>query len=284
MHRLQAEGIRPSFPFGLMLSIGRLATILSLTTTVNNFFYTKPMKILIAVSVLLLGNFLTIADETNLFYITDDTHLFDPAGMRENMNPKKIEVAKTMRECLPAKDFPEGNWGDVQGGYQMSLRFGKSVFTNSESIMAILLLRNVTNNTVLYDALPVGYSDGPIGFEVTDSNGRNISQHLYTVGHIEGNQFVAGVVPLAQVKFLERLDKRFDLTNDSYSVQANVRVGDLVAKTIVMPILDSGGKWKPIRDNHGMVTNIYLAEHNPNPSNIHIVKSAKVRIQIESLH
>jgi hypothetical protein len=222
------------------------------------------------------------AADTNLFYVTDDSPFYDPAGMRFHMDPKAVEASKTNQECLPAKDFPEGNWGEAQGGFQLSLRIEKRVFKNGEPILAVLLLRNVTNTSVLYAALPAGYSDGPIGFVVVDSHGRDFPQHQYSLPVLMGHEFTKGVVPLAQVKFLERLDKRFDLTNDVYFVQAEIRVGDLLPTTIAEPILDSHGKWKPIFDSHGIVTNVYLTGHNPNPADIYTVKSAKVKIQIES--
>jgi hypothetical protein len=239
------------------------------------------MKNPIILFTLLSGCLWGKAADTNLFYVTDDSRFYDPAGMRMHMDPQKIEAARTNRECLPAADFLEGNWGQALGGYQLSLRFEKQIFTNGEPVLAILLLRNVTNTIVNYAALPVGYSDGPIGFEVRDSDGRNFPQHRYPLPLLMGHEFIKDVVPFAQVKFLERLDKRFDLTNDVYFVQANVRVGDLLPTTIVKPILGSNGKWKPILDSNGMVTNVYFAGRNPNPADIYTVKSAKVKIQIE---
>src|SRR5579863_10307388 len=38
------------------------------------------------------------------------------------------------REFLPAKDFPEGNWGEPFNGLQLSLRFAKQTYTNGEPI------------------------------------------------------------------------------------------------------------------------------------------------------
>src|SRR5882724_9624279 len=214
------------------------------------------MKTLVAASTLLFCQ-LMMADETNVFYPTDDGYLFqnEKNGSKKHLDSQKLEAAKTMRECFPAKDFPEGNWGEVKHGYQLSLRFNQPVYTNGDPIMATLLLRNVTNKVVEYASLPVGWDDGPIGFEVTGRNGQNIPQHPYTIGFVQG-QSTEGVSPQTQVKFLERLDKRFDLTKDTYSVQANVRVGDLVSIPEVRPILDSHGKFKPIKDEHGSMTNV----------------------------
>lgn len=237
------------------------------------------MKNFIVAFAFSLNCFLAKAAETNLFYVTHDRHL-DPAGIHDFVDSKKIEAAKTMRECLPAKDFPEGNWGEAQLGYQLSLRFDQPAYTNGSPVMTTLLLRNVTNKMVEYASIPVGWSDGPIGFEVTDSKGRSVSQHTYAIGHMEG-QFTAGVNPQAQVKYLERLDMRFDLTNDTYFVQANVRVGDLVSIPEIRPILDSDGKFRPKKDEHGSMTNVIVTWPVSDSDAIATVKSAVVKIQVK---
>jgi hypothetical protein len=208
------------------------------------------------------------ADETNLIYVTYNSGYFK-------------EQAQIKQEGLPAKDFPEGNWGEAQGGFQLSLRFDGEAFTNGEPIGAILLLRNVTNKIVDYAGVSVGYSDGPIGFEVTDRNGLEIPQHKYRPMNLTGSTFSEGVEPGVQVKFLERLDKRFNLTNGVYSVQAVVRVGDLVGKHEYKPIMNGNGKWTPIVNSQGFVTNLIVTSRPPNPADIYTVKSAKVKIEIE---
>jgi len=68
----------------------------------------------------------------------------------------------------------------------MSLRFDKQTFQAGEPITATLLLRSVTNQFVRYAARPVGFSDGPIGFEVSNSNGRQVAQHSHTIGNTGG--------------------------------------------------------------------------------------------------
>jgi hypothetical protein len=91
-----------------------------------------------------------IAQTTNSIppnvFLTDNGFLFwyKPSGERL-INLKKIEEAKKLPECRPAQQDAEGHWGLITNGFQLSLRFKKIMFTNGESIMATILIRNVTN-------------------------------------------------------------------------------------------------------------------------------------------
>jgi hypothetical protein len=184
----------------------------------------KRMRILILSLLLILVEFLLKADNSNGVYVVDDGHLMEYHINNQFMiSPELIAAAKTNKECLPAQDFPAGNWGAVESGYQLSLRFEKPIFTNGEPIEAIVLLRNVTNNAfyLQYDQHPVGYSDGPIGFCVERYGGGAVPQHVYSMPPIQsmdGN--TRWLVSSTQAKYLERLDQRFALTNGTYTVQA----------------------------------------------------------------
>lgn len=188
------------------------------------------------------------------------------------MDSNKVEAAKAMRECLPAEDFPEGNWGKVQAGMQMSLRFDKQVYKDGEPIVAILLLRNVTNQPVQHSALAAGYgyADGPVEFEVAKSDGKSISQNLCVTGNLTGmpSEFAQDVAGQTEIKLMERLDKRFNLSNGTYFVQANIQVGDLVSKPI-FKLLEDG-------------RTIKMTWQSSNPQDIKTVRSAKVEITINN--
>jgi len=177
-------------------------------------FAIKIMNISTIGGLLLACQLYAYAGETNVFYINDSGH-------GEFRNPKNIQAAKAARESLPAKDFPEGNWGAVQDGFQLSLRFEKQSFTNDEPIVATVLLRNVTNSDVSlnYSQLPVGYSDGPISFQIISGAGSNMPQHKYEVDGVI-NGALPGLFHGTQAKFSEHVDKRFDLTNGAYSIRA----------------------------------------------------------------
>jgi len=177
-------------------------------------FAIKIMNITSAIGLFLACQIFAKAGETNVFYINDGGH-------EEFSYSKNIQMAKTAQESLPAKDFPEGNWGAVQDGFQLSMRFEKKIFTNGEPIVVTLLLRNVTNSDVRlsYSHLPVGYSDGPIGFQIISAAGTGMTQHKYELDGVI-NGALPTLFPGTQAKFSERLDKRFDLTNGIYSVRA----------------------------------------------------------------
>src|SRR5208282_4622230 len=113
------------------------------------------------------------ADETNKLYLTDDGKSFDGWSLHPEKNPKLVQAAKMTKESLPAEVFPEGHWGTVQDGFQLSLRFNKQTYTNGEPIIAALLLRNVTNRILRYGVGP-DYVDCPVGFSVTLADGKQI--------------------------------------------------------------------------------------------------------------
>ena len=162
------------------------------------------------------------ADDTNVVFITDDGYLMQlNSGGKLVVSPDVAEAAKKMKECLPATDFPEGNWGLVKGGFQLSLRFEKQIFTNGEPITGILLMRNVTNENVYlqYNPFPIGYADGPIGFQVTPDSGQPLIQHEYNAEIWNGGGF-RWLKPGTQAKYFERLDKRFNFKNGTYTVVA----------------------------------------------------------------
>ena len=64
------------------------------------------------------------------------------------MNPQKVKEGKKLKESLPANEYPEGKWGGIKGGFQLSMCFEKQIFTNDEPIMATILVRNVTNHVL----------------------------------------------------------------------------------------------------------------------------------------
>ena len=111
-----------------------------------------------------------MAEETNEIYVTEDNFGFfadqHSAGLHHD---KLLAEAKKTRESLPSKDFPEGNWGEVINGLQLSLRFDKQTYTNGEKITAIMLIRNTTNQAIRY------LNDFPIEFSVITTDGQPLA-------------------------------------------------------------------------------------------------------------
>ena len=161
------------------------------------------------------------AEETNKY----DTHVY---GMYPGKlpNTEKGEEEQS-RESLLAKDFLEGNWGQPSEGFQLSLRFDKQIYKEGEPITAIVLARNVTNYEIGFVELVRTGGNGPVGFVITNANAQRLVSewekplgpgHIFNAGHM------VMIEPKTQWKFLERLDKIYQLTRGSYSVQAAIKI------------------------------------------------------------
>ena len=176
------------------------------------------MKPLVLIASLLVASFAVSAAETNTIYVTDEGGLFLESDARGRyMDPAKVEAARKMRECLPAADFPEGNWGQTNGGFQLSLRLNKTSYTNDEPIVATLLLRNVTNCLQMSCVTPLVPFDGPIRMRVTSDAGVVIPEKAVEVVVGPG---IGAVFPGTQRKYVEHLNRAYALTNGTYTAQA----------------------------------------------------------------
>jgi hypothetical protein len=195
----------------------------------NQLKFCQCMKIFIALFLQLLIPLFIKAEETNEVYVIDD-----PVGIVFiGENAAKVHHAELVqqaqkiktRESLPAKDFPEGNWGEVTNGFQLSLRFNKTAYTNGESIETILLLRNVTNQVI-----QLGYSklldslDGPAKFQILSDTGQVIPEHYYSPipNWLPGANVDKSPQPGTQRRYVEHLDGEYHLTNGTYSVCASI--------------------------------------------------------------
>jgi len=160
--------------------------------------------------------------ETNIF-ITDNSYGASESTVRTTsgfivFRPEKIEEAKKNPESLPAKDFPQGNWGTEIGDTQLSCRFEKTTFTNGEPITAVILVRNVTLTNIVHYSPFLGAVDGPVNLVVTTENGEILPEKKYH-GSILAN-VPRMIVPGTQHKYNERLDSGYTLTNGTYLVSA----------------------------------------------------------------
>ncbi|HTL55712.1 MAG TPA: hypothetical protein VL361_08530 [Candidatus Limnocylindrales bacterium] len=76
-----------------------------------------------------------------------------PYHARPNPFPfsqEQIQKAQREQESRPADTDPDGNWGSVVEGFQLSLRFEKETYTNGEPLNAWVLLRNVSDRPLIY--------------------------------------------------------------------------------------------------------------------------------------
>ncbi len=86
--------------------------------------------------------------QTNEFYITDESRF--SYGDTVGFTQEQIDRARQAKDSRPADKDPEGNWGAVTEGFQLSVRLPKSSFTNGEPITACVILRNVSSRRLRF--------------------------------------------------------------------------------------------------------------------------------------
>lgn len=145
---------------------------------------------------------MTNAIPTNIF-LTDENSLFWYRHHERLVEVKRIKTAASLPESRPANQDPEGHWGEATNGLQLSLRFEKETFTNGEPIDAIVFVRNVTNQPIVYyrPALILATKDGKFMKRKDDDGMILINMPLETT-----------VFPQTQQKNHKQLDQVYDLT------------------------------------------------------------------------
>lgn len=165
-----------------------------------------------------LASSTSFAESTNDVYVTKSEILTIP--QIDSYHACFYTAAVEAHESLPAKDFPEGNWGKPAYGLQVSLRLTKSAYTNREKIPVEVMIRNVTTNevTFLYDNH--GYAD-LIYLKVTTKTGEPVARPK--PGPVVQNGLGETLQPHEQSKIQEFI-KDYYLTNGEYLVHATVAV------------------------------------------------------------
>jgi hypothetical protein len=156
---------------------------------------------------------------TNLF-LTDDNRLFSYRKGERVIQASKIQEAQRANESRPAHQDPEGHWGKVTDGFQLSLRFGKYEFTNGEPVTATILMRNVSGKPLTYPIQSVIGQPSPIYVSVWKDE-RQL--RLKRDDPVTIVRFASNVTlqPRTQHKYRLQLDKFYDLrANGPYSVRA----------------------------------------------------------------
>jgi hypothetical protein len=197
-------------------------------------------------SLFLQVNLLANADETNELYLTETTPGVVYSGNSiEQHHDQLFFEAKTNRESLPAKYFPEGNWGNITNGCQLSLRFDKQIYTNGEPITAIILIRDTTNRSILFINDHFQNEDGPFLLLATTDTGQPVPAKAVIQAMAGGAGATGGVARHTQRKYLERLNNRYDLTNGAYLIQAAIEI--LSFQTRVVNGKPNGPMWLEIK-------------------------------------
>jgi hypothetical protein len=171
---------------------------------------------------------MTNAIPTNLF-LTDENLLFWYKKNERLVEVNRIKDAEQLPEARPAEQDPEGHWGEVAHGLQVSFRLKKQIFTKGEPIEVFIFVRNVTNKPVSY--VPLTQVSGT-------RNGKPLVQKGAADGEISiSSPMGATVFPQTQKKRYERLDQLFDLAEPGeYFFQATYRHPDITSQKVTITI------------------------------------------------
>jgi len=133
------------------------------------------------------------------------------------------QTYKSTNDWLASSRLPEASWGSTNNGIQVSIQFEKLVFTNSEPIRATVWVRNVTNESVQYIAI-WSSRGGPADFAVFTEGGQLLKVRQ---DNLPDSDSVRGqtLPPRFQQKYIQDVDRRFDLTNGTYLIQAKLPGG-----------------------------------------------------------
>ena len=177
---------------------------------------------------------ISVAQMTNVIptnvFLTDENSLFWYRHHERLVEVKRIKDSEALPESRPAKQDPEGHWGEMTNGIQMSLRFEKQTFTNGEPIDGVVLIRNVTNQPV------VCFQPARI---LATKDGKPLKRKDDTGVIIISMPQEITVFPQTQKKSHERLDQIYDLTQGvEYVFKAVCRHPEVASQKVKILIKD----------------------------------------------
>jgi hypothetical protein len=198
------------------------------------------MKILVIILALAFAMPRGNAQTTNAIppnlYLTDDGKVFWYKRDQRLVSIKKIEEAKQSPESRPAGQDPEGHWGIATNGFQLGLRFEKEHFTNGEPVVAVMLMRNISDKPQNYFRL-IQVSVVRDGKELKrkskgDFNPIEIHAPLQTT-----------LFPQAQNRYQENLSQIYDLNQTGeYVFQAVCRHPEVTSQKVGIVVTNSATK------------------------------------------
>jgi hypothetical protein len=163
------------------------------------------------------------AQTTNLFQSIESTWV--SSARFDGLRVPKLDA----HALGPAKDDPEGNWGEVSRGVLLSLRFDKSLYQEGEPVNAMVLLRNATNNEVRYRQCVIGggasrdIQVSVVEFLVTNETTHSLMEVKRGDTVFQHHESFP-LQPLQQAFYVDRLDQILSLQPGRYSVQATTRL------------------------------------------------------------
>lgn len=89
-------------------------------------------------------------------YLTDDDKSVIVNGAGEaKVSTSALLTALQQPESRPAEQDAEGNWGLAVKGFQLSIRFDTKTFTNGETVLSKVLIRNISDRDLSFPLVRV---------------------------------------------------------------------------------------------------------------------------------
>jgi hypothetical protein len=157
------------------------------------------------------------AQETNATFLPVEVTAAAEGRANAEYNARERESAIRHGECKAAETDPQGNWGQVVGGFQLSIRPYTNVFVKGQPMTVSVIFRNTTTNDLTAPAGP----NNPDVFVVDDSG------HERSALSLQGFSGSMSILMPAQRQRKERLDLSYGFgTRDpgTYRIYATQRV------------------------------------------------------------
>lgn len=153
------------------------------------------------------------------------------AGAREpGVDTKQLHV-----EQRPAAADPEGNWGPLVEGVQVSLRFQKGTYEIGEKFFAVFIVRNTSTQVVSVHLSNDPFDDLSLIRFTVQRDQSLVQQAPRPKSDIpSGGPSVIG--PKQQLRFLLRMDRQLDFSQPGeYAITASRKVRCSDEKGIIEP-------------------------------------------------
>jgi hypothetical protein len=179
------------------------------------------MKIHIQILLAILSFFTLVntacSQDTNNIYLPEENgqSLYQAEGANSELNKHAREAAIRAGECRPAELDPDGHWGALIGGLQLSIRANTNCFVAGSPILVAVIIRNTTTNTLSRFNADDG---GESIFTIEDESGQKVKRFA-TPGYSNVN-FVK-IDAKRQVKHEYDLNSQFHLETGIYRIQVS---------------------------------------------------------------
>lgn len=157
--------------------------------------------------------------DTNVIYFFVDSRGAMGYEAKARAYERQMEAAKMLPECRPAELDPQGHWGEISAGLQLSARFPTNVFTTGQPITLSVILRNTTTNALTVPGPLAWFMD----LAVVTQDDKPLRQTKSPKWLLTGGGDT-GLLPLSQTRLTYTLNEMFDLaTPGKYRVYAERR-------------------------------------------------------------